>query len=185
MTGAEILGLLNPLKWIEKGYKYYRRPILRIYFDPNETYHTRTVTDMGGTLGFFCHLMVCNDGKDVAEACQGRLIEVNILGPGDEYQPHPGFVNPAVLKWAHEPDFGPRNIDTDLPKRLDLCCAVQYMPDVLSFFTHKRPNGNRTDFPPGTYRVTVRIDSENAATVNGTFTISYAGIWNQVQVSEE
>lgn len=180
-----ILGLLNPLNWVEKGCKYLRRPKLRIYLDPNKTYHTRALADLGGTPGFFCHLMVRNDGKEVAKACQGRLIEVNSRGPDGEYQPHPDFVNPVVLKWAHEPDFGPRNIEPDLPRRLDLCYAVQARPGVLSFFTHKVPSGNRTDFPPGTYRVKVRTDSENAATVGGTFTVSYAGIWNQVQVSEK
>lgn len=173
-------------KWAEKGWKILRRPKLYIYFDPNQTYHTRVVTDLGGTPGFFCHLMVRNDGKAVARACQGRLVEVSSRGPDGEYQPHPDFVSPVVLKWAHEPDFGPRNIepDPDPPRRLDLCYSVQAAPGVISFFTEKRDSGIRTDFLPGTYRVKIRIDSENAATVDGTFIVSYAGNWNQVQVSE-
>jgi len=179
-----ILGLLNPLGWIERGYRYLRRPKLHVYFDANQTYRTRPLADLGGTPGFFCHLMVRNDGREAAKACQGRLIEVNSRGPDGKYQPHPDFVNPVVLKWANEPDFGPRNIDPDRPRRLDLCYTVQATPGVLEFFTHKVPTGNRTDFPPGAYRVKVRIDSENAVTVDGTFIVSYAGIWNQVQVAE-
>jgi len=185
MDFASILGLLNPLNWGERGWKYFRRPKLRVYFDPNETHHTRTLANLGGIPGFFCHLMVSNDGKETAKKCQGRLIEVSIREPDGEFRPHPDFVNPVVLKWAREPDFGPRDIDPDLPRRLDLCCAAQSIPGILSFFTHKRPSGNRTDFPPGTYRVKIRIDAENATRSDGTFIVSYTGVWNQIQVSED
>ncbi len=176
--------LLNPLNLIEKAWRYFRRPKLRLYFDPDETYHTRTVVDMGGALGFFCHLMVSNDGNQIAKNCRGRLIEVSIPDSNGQFRCHPDFVNPVVLKWAHETDFGPKGIEPDIPRRLDLCYAVQSMPGVLRFFTPKLPTGNRTDFPPSTYCVRVRVDAENAASVDRTFIISYAGIWNQIQVSE-
>ena len=185
MDLISILGLLNPLTWIQRGWTYFNRPKLHVYFDPNQSYHTRTVTDLGRTPGFFCHVMVSNDGKETAKNCRGRLIAVSERKPDGNYQPHPGFVSPVVLKWAHEPDFGPRNIDHDLPRRLDLCFAVQNPPSILRFFTHKMPSGNQTDFLPGTYRVKVRIDAENAAHIDGIFVVSYTGIWNQISVSQE
>jgi hypothetical protein len=200
---TSLLKLLNPLSLIGKAWGYFRRPKLLLYFDPNETYHTRAIVDMGGALGFFCHLMVSNDGKQIAKNCRGRLIEVSIPDLNVQFRRHPGglievsipdsngqfrchpdFVNPVALKWAHETDFGPKDIEPDIPRRLDLCYAVQSMPGVLRFFTPKLPIGNRTDFPPSTYCVKVRVDAENAASVDRTFIISYAGIWNQIQVSE-
>ena len=184
MDLSGILGLLNPINWVERGWTYFRRPKLRVYFDADETFHTRIVADLGGAPGFFCHLMVSNDGKQTARNCQGRLIEVCVCEQTHQSAPHPDFLNPVVLKWAHEVDFGPRDIDPDLPRRLDLCFAVQSMPEVLRFFTPKIPTGNRTDFPPGTYRVKVRVDAENAAQIDGVFLIHHPGVWDQVRVSE-
>lgn len=179
-----VLELLNPIKWIQKAWGYFSRPKLHIYFDPNESYHTRTVVDLGGTLGFFCHLMISNNGRQIAKKCRGRLIEVNVLDSNGIFRHHPDFVSPVVLKWAHEINFDIKDVEPDIPKRLDLCYGVQSKPGVLIFFTPKFPTGNRTDFPPGTYRVKVRVDAENASTVDGTFIIKYTGVWNQIQVSE-
>jgi hypothetical protein len=179
-----VTNVLDPLNWIEKAWGYFRRPRLRLYFDPNETYHTRSLADLGGAIGFFCHLMVSNDGKQTAKNCRGRLIEVSVPDSSGRFRRHPDFVNPVVLKWAHEMDFDPKDIEPDLPKRLDLCYAVQSMPEILRFFTPKLPTGNRTDFPPDTYCVKIRIDAENAAHVDGTFMIDYTGVWNQFRVSE-
>src|SRR5213080_1821284 len=51
-------------------------PRLHVYFDPAQTYMIRTVTDAGGVPGYFCHVMVRNDGHDVARKCRGRLMAV-------------------------------------------------------------------------------------------------------------
>lgn len=185
MDITAILGLLNPLKWVKEGWKYLRQPKLRVYFDPDKTYLTVAVANRGGAPGFFCHLMVGNDGKETARNCQAKLVKVSTRESDGGYRPHPDFVNAVVLKWAHEPDLQPRDIDPDLPKRLDLCYAVQSIPDVFSFFMHKVPTGNRTDFPAGTYRVTVCVDAENAARIDRTFVISCNGVWDQIRVSEE
>jgi hypothetical protein len=189
-TGGEtveatgIIGLLNPVNWIEKAYHHLRRPKLQIYYDPDETYHVRSLVDMHGALDFFCHLMVKNQGKVTAKACQARLISVDVGDPNGDYGPHPGFMSPVVLKWAHEPDFDPRDIDPDLSRRLDLCYTVQPYPEALRFFSHKVPSGNRTDFPPGNYMVAVRVSAENAASVDGTFIVSHNGTWDRVRVSD-
>src|SRR3989441_5577406 len=47
---------------------------LHVYFDAAQTYMIRTVTDAGGVPGYFCHVMVRNDGHDVARKCRGRLM---------------------------------------------------------------------------------------------------------------
>ena len=184
MDFGSIIGLLNPLKWIEKGLKYSRRPILRIYFDASETFHTRRLADMNNIPGFFCHLMVSNDGKETAKECSLQLIQVEIRNQAGQFISHQDFLNPVVLKWAHESDFRPREIDPDIPRRLDLCLAVQSQPSFFSFATHKIPSGNRTDFPPGEYRVKVRVRSNNTKSTDGTYLVKYAGVWNQFEIAE-
>jgi hypothetical protein len=184
MEATGVIGLLNPVKWIEKAYHHLRRPRLRIYYDPNETYLVRRVRELRGAPGFFCHLMVKNEGKVTARACHARLMKVHVQDASGDYKPHPGFINPVVLKWAHEADFEPRDIDRDLSKRLDLCYTVEPHPKVLRFFSHKVPSGNQTDFPPGHYLVEVRVTADNAATVDGEFLVSYSGIRDQARISD-
>jgi hypothetical protein len=183
----EILGFLNPAKWIEKAVRYFRRARFHIYFDPDETFHTRKLVDLNMELGHFVHVMVENSGAEVARGCSGQLIRIERMVEGRDFERHPGFVNPVVLKWAHESDLGPRDIDPDIPRRLDLCVAIQPDPQYFSLMTDRTPSGNQIDFPPGTYRATVRVRAENAASEDGTFQIVYEGIWNEfavVQVSD-
>ena len=184
MDIGAIVGLLNPLNWIEKGLKYSRRPILRVYFDESETFHTRRLTDMNNVLGFFCHLMVSNDGKETVKDCSAQLIQVETRDQHGQFVSHPDFLNPLVLKWAHEPDFRPRDIDPDIPKRLDLCLAVQSQPTFFSFITSRIPSGNRIDYPPGEYRVKVRVRSNNAQSIDGTYLVRYFGVWNEFEITE-
>ena len=170
-------------KLIGKAWNYHRRPILGIYFDAAETYHTRTIVENNST-GFFCHLMVRNKGEQTAKNCRARLIGVFHQEPNGEFVRHPGFVNPAILKWAHEPDFNPKDIE-DLPRRLDLCYTDQSVLHSLIFFTPIRPNGNQTIFPPGTYRVRIRVDADNASRAEGVFIVRYNDVWNQVRIDPD
>jgi hypothetical protein len=96
----------------------------------------------------------------------------------------PGFVAPVVLKWAHELDFGPRDVEHDPPRRLDLCYALPTQPDRLRFFTHAMPAGVQTIFPRGRYTVQVRVDSDNARRADGVFHIDFTRGWNEITVAE-
>ena len=62
MDLGTVLGLLNPLSWIQKAVGYFRRPKLRVYFDLEETNHTARLVDLNDELGHFMHLMGSNDG---------------------------------------------------------------------------------------------------------------------------
>jgi len=179
-----ILSFLNPFAWMSKGRKYYRRPKLVVYFDPNETYHTRVVTDQNNTPGFFCHVMVKNEGKDIAENCRGRVIDIQIEDNSGNFIKHNMFSAPMILKWAHESDYEPRDIETDLPRRLDLCCGVQVQPNNLFIFTIHKPDGNLKVYPPGKYKIKVRVDSDNASTVDQHFIIDFKGGWNQISIEQ-
>ena len=169
-------------KILSRLWGLWNRPVLDLYFDKNETYHVAQTVNEQGALGFYCHLMVKNKGKSTAPKCRGRLIAVEMLDDDGHVIKHPNFNSPAVLKWAHEPDFAPKDIEPDLPRRLDLCYVISSRPQTLSFFTEKRPLGNRTDFDRGVYRVTVRIDGDNLRPNDGQFLVKHMGDWNSVEV---
>jgi hypothetical protein len=178
-------GWLNFLwKLIEKGIKFQKRPKLILYFDRSETYRVRNVVDQDNVPGFFCHLMVKNNGKEIVRNCYGKVIEVAVRDENGNFTRHPLFSNPFVLKWAHEDDFNPRDVENDLPRRLDFCYSIQSIPDKLIFFTPQKPDGNLTIYPPGTYSVRVRIYAENTKAVDGYFNINFSGQWNQISISE-
>jgi len=171
--------------WVPSLWRFARRPRLHVYFDPAQTYMIRTVTDAGGVPGYFCHVMVRNDGHDVARKCRGRLMAVLQRDADDRTAPAPGFVAPVVLKWAHELDWNwnPRDIEHDVPRRLDLCYALQSAPQQLRFFSHPVPSGVQTIFPPGLYTIRIRVDAENAAHVEGTFNIDFTHGWSQITIT--
>jgi len=180
-----ILGWINPIKWAERGFAFLNRPKLSLYFDTNQSYHTRNLVDHGGVPGFFCHVMVKNNGKLIAKKCRARLLEVSIQDiDGISFMPAQGFVSPVTLKWAHEPDFEPRDIEPDLPRRLDLCYSLQSQQDRIIFFAPPIPLGVQIIFPRGVYRVKIRVDAENAKSTDGVFVVNHRRNWNEISIAE-
>lgn len=175
---------INPFKLFGTAMDYLNRPKMRVYFDPGQTYRETPIFEHNGTPGFFCHIMISNDGKKLARQCRGRLIDVKYMDEHNNYVSHPSFVAPATLKWANEMDYDPKDIETGLPRRLDLCYATQAIPEVLIFFTQQLPNGNLTAFPRGNYQVKIRVDGENVRAVDGSFVVQYDGIWNKIKIQE-
>jgi hypothetical protein len=111
------------------------------------------------------------------------VIGIQVKDSSEQFTKCPNFLNPFVLKWAHESDFTPKDIEPDIPRRLDLCYCLKTKPDKLIFFTLRKADGNKTIYPPGTYKVKVRVDSENAQTVDGEFEIQFGNSWNDIQVT--
>ena len=71
-----------------------RKPGLEVYFDPTSTYERRDVADTGDRPGYFCHVMVRNDGPVAARNCRGRLLEIQVRGADGRTSPAPGFFAP-------------------------------------------------------------------------------------------
>ena len=105
-----------------------RKPGLEVYFDPTSTYERRDVADTGDRPGYFCHVMVRNDGPVAARNCRGRLLEIQVRGADGRTSPAPGFFAPVFLKWAREPDFDAREVEGNQVRRLDLCFALASAP---------------------------------------------------------
>jgi len=129
-------------------------------------------------------VMVKNEGKEIAKNCRGRIINIQIEGDSGNFIKHNMFSAPMILKWAHESDYEPRNIEPDLPRRLDLCLGMQAHPNNLFIFTIHKPDGKQTVYPPGKYRVKIRVDSDNASSVDQHFIIDYKSGWNQISIEQ-
>lgn len=166
-----ILGILNPVKLIKKIVNYSNRPRLEIYYDPAQTYHKARDLSFGGVLGNFAHVMVRNSGRNVAKNCVGELRTIQLFR-NNKFQNISEYRNIMTLKWAHERGLYPVDLETDPPRRLDVCYVYQGY-DILHFFTEKYPSGNQTDFPPGEYKIKIRIKSDNAQTVEKEFIVEY------------
>jgi len=175
-----ILNFLNPLAWISKGVRYYTRPKITVYYDSNETYITTSIADQNDTSGYFCHVMVENTGKEIAKNCRARVIEIQVEDKAGLFKKHKSFLAPMTLKWAHELDFNPKDIENDIPRRLDLCFGMEAQPDDLFIFTEHNHDGNLKIYPPGRYKLKIRIDSNNAKNVDKYFIVDFKGGWNQI-----
>jgi hypothetical protein len=161
-----------------------RRSPLRVYFDPASTYQQHDSGDPGGLPGYFCHLMVRNEGRAPARSCRGRLLEVSVQNPDGSTSPAPGFFAPVFLKWAREPDFEARDVGGDQPRRLDLCFALASAPDQLRFFAPPSPSGVLI-FPPGVYRVSVRVTADGVRPVHAVFRVDFTRGWDQIVVADD
>lgn len=156
---------------------------LRVYFDAAATYLTRDVVDAGGAPGYFCHLMVRSASHATARNCRGRVLEVGVERPDGSTAPAPEFPAPTFLKWAREPDFGPRDLEADHPRPLDLCFALASAPAQLRFFAPPSPSGVLI-FPPGVYRVKVEVTADDMRPAHGLFRIDFTQGWDRIVVGE-
>lgn len=165
--------------------RWLRRPRLEIYFDPSQTYHLRAISELNGTPGRFCHFMVKNTGGATAQLCRARLMSVSVHTTSG-LQGHPGFVAPRSLKWAHETNFDPKEIEVGpVGRRADLCFTVQG-DNRLFFLAGPAGVGVQTVFPAnpynGKYRVRVLVD-DTAGTVipdMAELDIHFDGRWDTV-----
>ena len=165
-------------------WRYRQRPRLHLYFNAADTYHRRSVIDAGGAEGYFCHVMVRNCGPTTARNCRGELMEVLHRNADGSTSPAPGFVASVPLKWAHESDFGPRDIEHEHPRRLDLCFALVTSPQMLRFFAPPTPSGVQKIFPPGVYTVAVRVTADNAEPARGVFRVDFTHGWDGIVLAE-
>lgn len=165
---------------IRRTVTYLLRPKLQVYFDAGATYQTR---DVEGAAGYFCHVMVRNPGRAPARNCRGRLFEVGVRKADGSTAPAPEFPGPTLLKWEREPDFGPRDVESDRPRRLDLCFALAAAPDQLRFPAPPSPSGVLI-FPPGVYRVRLRVTADDMRPADAAFRVDFTRGWNRIVVDE-
>ena len=160
------------------------RPRLELYFDPMMTYHVASDQAFRGIRGMFAHVMLVNHGWKTASKCRGLLSEVHTETRLSAFEPAPRFKNPVELHWAHEPlDCFAKDIPPDEPTRLDVCYAHEGYP-MLHFFCEKLPRGVQTDFPPGRYKIRIRVRSEGGATCTRRFLVAFDGNFRSVYLEQ-
>ncbi len=160
------------------------RPKLRIYFDPSQTYHVAPDLAADGINGMFLHVMIVNRGRTTARKCRALLFEVDSEAKPGAFGPAPLFRNPVELHWAHEDiDCLAKDIPPEQPMRLDVCYANEGHFQ-LHFFCEKRPRGVQTDFPPGRYKVRIKVRSDDGATCSGRFLLAFDGDFRKLYMEE-
>jgi hypothetical protein len=188
MSGAALNGM--SLLWaaikdiLGLVWNLFSRPRLKLYFDQKMTYHVVPDLAVGGIRGMFAHVMVVNPGRKTATKCRALLSEVHTEASLGAFEAAPFFKNPVELHWAHEPlDCFTKDIPPNEPTRLDVCYAHEGVPQ-LHFFCEKRPRGVQTDFPPGRYKIEIRVRSENGATCSQRFLVAFDGNFRNVHLEQ-
>lgn len=174
-----ILGYINPLKIIA----YFRKPKLEIYYDAKETYHKAIDIAFNNVMTNWGHVMVRNKGKGkiTAKNCVGKLQSIKLL-KNNKFHIVPEYKNVMTLKWAHEEDFSPKDIEPNSSIRLDLC-YIHESYDIIHFFTKKYSSGNQTDFPSGIYKIKIKINCDNAKSAENYFTVELkSGDFNSLKI---
>jgi hypothetical protein len=160
------------------------RPRLKLYFDPDQTYHVARDLAFGRLNGMFVHVMLINRGRIEAKKCTALLAEVHGETSPGAYRAMPLFNNPVELHWAHEPvECFTKDIPPNEPTRLDVCYAHEGRPE-LHFFCEKRPRGVQTDFPPGRYKIKIQVRSEDGITCSRRFLVAYDGNFRNLYMEE-
>jgi hypothetical protein len=179
LTFGDVIGAV-PL--IGQLYKWYRRPKLSIVFDPNKTYDKAFDRSVSRN-GLFLHLLVRNSGKTVAKNCRATVLEVLHATSGGKYASFPKYSSPVELHWAHMPlECLTLDVDKEIPRKLDICYAHEN-DDLLHLFCPKFPRGVQTDFPPGKYKFSVRVTSDNAKAVYTTVSADWSGDWQKLSMA--
>jgi len=82
--------------------------------------------------------------------------------------------------------YSDRDIDKEDPLRISLGVVSEETPNLwcVEVEPTSAPAGRKTGFEPGTYRVTVRLNSENADWMGKRSLLQHTGVWDHLSVSE-
>jgi len=158
--------------WTQVGQpvtQHFRRPRLKISFDPSRTYTRAIITENSNKQGCFCHLIVHNYGRESARNCKVWLVKVSAITQEGAI-PEKGFVAERQLKWANEIDYTACDIEAQKDRRVDLCYTVEGESGVHFFFPIETAGVQRS-YGLGIYRVRVQVKSDNAVPAEAGFDI--------------
>lgn len=167
-------------------YKFFKKliePKIKIYFKEKETYHTRKIPNLGNVNGLFLHIMVKNAGFRKVKDCCGQLLKIEERKSENKEFIEEHDFDPVRLHWAHE-DSLPKNIERKLPKKLDVCFAVEN-DKRLSIFTEQQEVGIKTKYMPGIYRFVIGITGENVRPKSKKFLIYWNGNWKDLKIAAD
>lgn len=171
-----ILGIpLAVIKWI------FFRPRLALKFIPSETYHN-IITVPQNKRSLWLHLMCFNNGFVEAKDAKAYITKVYEFNKATrECIENKNFRSQIALKWAHEPDYLPKNILPRSKRRLDVCYALANDTTLL-FSTEYYPSGSQRALPPGNYIFEVIVTGSNVDwPARYYFHVDWDGIWEHLK----
>jgi len=172
------------------------KPKLQIVVDPEKTYDKRIIQQDPIVYGLLLHVVVRNEGSGDAKGCQGYLDRIDYWNEKEEWIQQKSYVRPDVLDWANldfEPKVIPRKARTGSPpestlvegneRRLNLVETDEAWSQIFRVCTQSHGKGSKTEFPPGRYRLHVRVTSQNASTASKKVVIEAPDRWDQIHFS--
>jgi hypothetical protein len=61
---------------------------------------------------------------------------------------------------------------------------MEAQPNNLFIYTMQKADGILKVYPPGKYKIKVRVNSDNASTVDQPFIVDFKGGWNQISIEQ-
>jgi len=155
------------------------QPRLRISYDPTKSKDKAYTADAGMRLACYYHLQVLNEGRGVAKRCKPVLETVESLDNSSLR-----LRKPEQMHWANEPTLEPVDIERNQARRLDLVFLFQDDRNINFFIPPPPiPVGTTRVFPPGRYRVRVRVTPEAGKPGVGQFTLLTDGTWDALEIT--
>jgi hypothetical protein len=193
LSGSLVGGLLQGLPVL---IRFVRRPRLGLYIDTDDkkTYHTRQIS---GTehRGLWIAIWARNTprcGRQTAKYCRPILKRIDRMTEDGTLEEEAGFVRDR-LPWAGMGGgaqggrgFSDRDVHKGDPLRISLGLVSEASPDLWCVEQQPTgvPAGRTVCFKPGTYRVTVRLYSDNADWTEKQFLVQHTGAWDQFSISD-
>jgi hypothetical protein len=148
-------------------------PGLSLRYEANNEPFMGCGVDAGYQTVVFYRLNVDNIGTP-AENCEVILSSVDPLSSARGKK----LGRPVVLKWAHEEVYSPITIEPGESRKLDFFYIFVDKPRFIEFYFKEPspPMGLSRTFPAGSYRITLRVKSNNAGTVKASFIVETDGI---------
>ena len=176
--------------------RFLRRPRLQLYLDADDE-KTRPIRQISGTehQGRWIAIWARNAprcGKQTAKYCKPILKRIDRLAEDGTSEEETGFVRDR-LPWAGmgggaegARGYSDRDIDKEDPLKISLGLVSDGSPNLWHVEMQPTvvPAGRKTCFEPGTYRVTVRLYSENAPWTEKQFLVHHTGVWDQLSITD-
>jgi hypothetical protein len=130
---------------------------------------------------YWIRIKVTNDGRKVAENCEGKLVEVIENKDKEErlFQPF----DPVILHWVGREDYYPITINKGGYEYLDVVFTVKNNPLANIYCDTRRSRGIKTGLPAGEYLLNITILSGNMKPASEKYRLIWNGKWGEVRMT--
>lgn len=197
IIGAVVSGVLVGalVQGIPVLIRFLRRPRLELYLDTDDK-KTRPIRKISAEhRGRWVAIWARNTprcGKLSAKSCRPMLLRIDRMTEDGTPEEETGYVRDR-LPWAGMGGgaqggrgFSARDVHKGDPLRMSLGFVSEASPDLWCVEQQPTgvPAGRTVCFKPGTYRVTVRLYSDNADWTEKQFLVQHTGVWDQLSISD-